>query len=77
MFRTSRTAMRGRAALTWMGEWRLPGPERRAAHAEREAERQMRRERDDNSYSPDRRAAAHDAEVHRYPQGRGVEGGGG
>ena len=42
MFRTSRTARRGCAALTWMGEWRLPGPGRRAARSER----QMRRERD-------------------------------
>ncbi len=77
MFRTSRTARRGRAALTWLGEWRLPGPERRAARAEREAERQMRRERDANEYSGDARAAALEAELHRYPQGRGVEGGGG
>jgi hypothetical protein len=37
----------------------------------------MRRERDDQYFSADARAAAHDAEVHRYPQGRGVEGGGG
>jgi hypothetical protein len=27
-------------------EWRLPGPERRAARAERRAEEQIRRERD-------------------------------
>jgi hypothetical protein len=27
-------------------EWRLPGPERRAARLEREAEERMRRERD-------------------------------
>lgn len=46
MFRTSRTARRGRAALTWMGEWKLPGPERRPARSERDAERQTRRERD-------------------------------
>ena len=31
---------------TWLQEMRLPGPERQAARAEREAERQMRRERD-------------------------------
>ena len=76
MFRTSRTATRGRAALTWLGEWRLPGPERRAARSEHAAEREMRRERD-NEYSAERRAAALDAELRRYPQGRGVEGGGG
>ena len=64
MFRTSRTARRGRAALTWMGEWRLPGPERRAARSERDAERQMRRERD-NEESAAIRAAALEAEARR------------
>ena len=64
MFRTGRTARRGRAALTWMGEWRLPGPERRAARSEREAERQMRRERD-SEHTAERRAAALAAEAHR------------
>ena len=43
MFRTSRTARRGREALTWMGEWRLPGSERRAARSAREVEREMLR----------------------------------
>ena len=43
MFRTSRTARRGRAALTWMGEWRLPGSERRAARSARDVERQILR----------------------------------
>src|SRR5829696_7363104 len=43
MFRTSRTASRGRAALTWMGEWRLPGSERRAARSARDVERQILR----------------------------------
>ena len=62
MFRTSRTARRGRAALTWLGEWRLSGPERRAARSERDAERQMRRERD-NQHSNERRAAALAAEA--------------
>jgi hypothetical protein len=62
MFRTSRTAKRGRAALTWLGEWTLPGPERRAARSERDAERQMRRERD-NQHSNERRAAALAAEA--------------
>jgi hypothetical protein len=65
MFRTSRTARRGRALLTWASEWRLPPPERRAARAEREAERQMRRERD-NDQSADIRAAAVEAERRRY-----------
>jgi hypothetical protein len=45
MFRTSRTARRGRAALTWLREWRLPGPERAAARSARAVERQMRLER--------------------------------
>jgi hypothetical protein len=62
MFRTSRTARRGRAALTWMSEWRLPGPERRAARSERDAERQMRRERD-NEQSAASRTAALEAEA--------------
>ena len=62
MFRTSRTARRGRAALTRISEWRLPGPERRAARSERDAERQMRRERDSQD-SNERRAAALEAEA--------------
>ena len=62
MFRTSRTYRRGHAALTWMGEWRLPGPERRAARSEREAERQMHLERD-NEQSAAIRAAALEAEA--------------
>ena len=62
MFRTSRTARRRRAALTWLGEWRLPGPDRRAARSERDAERQMRRERD-NEQSAAARAAALEAEA--------------
>ena len=64
MFRTSRTYRRGRAALTWMGEWRLPRPERRAARSERATERQMHLERD-NQDTPERRAAALAAEVNR------------
>ena len=45
MFRTSRTYRRGREKLTWLGEWRLSGPERRdvgeaARRAAIEAERQ-------------------------------------
>ena len=35
MLRTTRTVRRGFAALAWLGEWRLPAPERRAARAER------------------------------------------
>ena len=45
MFRTSRTARRGRATFTWLREWRLPGPERRAARSARAVEREMRRQR--------------------------------
>jgi len=66
MFRTSRTARRGRALLTWAGEWRLSPPDRRAARAEREAERQMHRERD-NEQSATICAAAIEAERRRYP----------
>jgi hypothetical protein len=40
-----------------MSVWRLPGPERRAARSERDAERQMHRERD-NEESATMRAAA-------------------
>jgi hypothetical protein len=65
MFRTSRTARRGRALLTWAREWTLPPPERRAARAEHEAERQMRRERD-NDQSATIRAAAVEAERRKY-----------
>ena len=43
MFRTSRTARRRRAALTWLGEWRLPGHQRHAARSARANERQMQR----------------------------------
>jgi hypothetical protein len=45
-----------------MSEWRLPGPERRAARSERDAERQMRRERD-NEQSAASRTAALEAEA--------------
>ena len=45
MFRTSRTDRRGRATLTWLREWRLPGPERTAARSARAVKRQMRLER--------------------------------
>ena len=56
MFRTSRTYRQGREALTWLGEWRVSGPERRAARSERAAEQQMRRERD-GALAARRRAA--------------------
>jgi hypothetical protein len=46
-------------------EWRLPDPERRAAHAERQVEAQMRRERE-SEWTPERRAAALEAERRRY-----------
>ena len=46
-------------------EWRLPQPERKAAAAERRAERELRSERDGHEYSAARRAAAQEAEDHR------------
>jgi hypothetical protein len=46
-------------------ELRLPKPERQAAKAERRVEQQIRRERD-NRYTPERRAAALEAERRRY-----------
>jgi hypothetical protein len=45
-------------------EWRLPGPERRAAREERSAEARMRRERD-SEWTAERRAAAIEAERRR------------
>jgi hypothetical protein len=68
MFRTSRTYRRGRTALTWLGDWRLPRAERRAARAERETERQMRRERD-NEHNAARLAAAREAEARAFGTG--------
>jgi len=65
MLRIGRIARLGRAVLTWGRERRLPAPERRAAQAERAAERQMRRERD-NDQSGAIRAAAVEAERRRY-----------
>src|SRR4051794_34495248 len=73
MFRTSRTARRGRAALTWLDEWRSPGSERRAARSERAAERQMRRERD-NAHTAERRAGAVAAESNRQENKSGFPG---
>ena len=66
MFRTSRTARRGRAALTWLEEWRLPAPERRAARAERAVLAALRLERDNTLYTPWARAAALEAERRRW-----------
>ena len=63
MFRTSRTARRGRAALTWLGELPVAGPERRAARSARGFERQVR----ENEYSAAARAAALEAERRRFP----------
>jgi hypothetical protein len=65
MFRTSRTYRRGRSTLTWLGEWRLSRPERRAARSERAAEQQMRRERDGTLYGETARRAAVEAERQR------------
>jgi hypothetical protein len=44
MSRTSRIARR-HATLTWLREWRLPGPERAAARSARVVKRQMRLQR--------------------------------
>jgi len=66
MLRTSRTYRRGQAALTWLGEWRLPGPERRAARSARAVEQRMRLERDNTEHTPWRRAAALEAERRRW-----------
>ncbi len=46
-------------------EWALPAPERRAARAERRVEAQLRRERD-SEWTPERRAAALEAERRKW-----------
>jgi hypothetical protein len=51
--------------LQRLRDLRLPKPERAAARAERRVEAQFRLERD-NPYSPERRAAALEAERRRY-----------
>jgi hypothetical protein len=51
-------------------QWRLPGPEREAARAERRAEREIRRQRD-NEETSWRRAAALEAEAQRHKHGTG------
>jgi hypothetical protein len=66
MLRTTRSARRGRAALVRLAELRLPADERRAARAERAAERQMRLERDNTQYTPWARSAALEAERQRW-----------
>jgi hypothetical protein len=53
-------------------EWRLPRPERQAAAAERQAEREMRRQRD-NEETAARRAARLEAEARRQ-QNQGFPG---
>jgi hypothetical protein len=53
-----------------VSEWLLPSAERRAARAERQAESQMRRERE-SEWTAERRAAALDAESRRYDYLRG------
>jgi hypothetical protein len=71
MFRTSRMARRGRRAATLILELRLPRDERRAARAERAAERQMNLERD-NPHSAERRADAAKGERGRKPDDFGI-----
>ena len=46
-------------------EWILPVPERRAARAERRVEERLRRERE-SEWTPERRAAAVEAERRKY-----------
>ena len=48
--------------------WTLPRAERRAVWAERRAETEMRRQRD-NVYTPEMRKAARDAESRKFPPG--------
>jgi hypothetical protein len=55
-----------RTPVAVVREWRLPGPERRAARAERRVEAAIRRERD-SEWTADRRAAALEAEAWREP----------
>ena len=66
MLRTTRTYRRGQAAMTWLAEWRLPPPERRAARSARETERRMRLERDNFEHTAWARAAQTDAERRRW-----------
>jgi hypothetical protein len=66
MLRTTRTVRRGQAALTWLAEWRMPAAERHAARTERAVLRELALERDNTEHTPWRRAAALDAELHRW-----------
>ena len=59
-----------RSPLQVLREWRMPPDERRAARAEREAEEQMRRERDD-PHIAQRIAGRNDAEARRHGKGFG------
>ena len=54
-----------RSPAALMREWRMPGPERRAARAERRVEAEIRRERD-SEWTAERRAAALEAERRKY-----------
>jgi hypothetical protein len=56
---------RHRSPVAVVHEWLLPPGERRAARAERRVEAQMRRERE-SEHTPERRAAALEAEARRY-----------
>jgi hypothetical protein len=56
---------RDRSLTIFLRELRLPSDERAAARAERRVEAEMRRQRD-NQETPERRAAAIEAESRRY-----------
>ena len=62
--------------MTRLREWRMPGPERRAARSARAAERQMRRERD-SQHRNEQRLAALEAERGRSGSGGGFNASGG
>ena len=66
MLRTSRTWRRAQAGVTWLAEWRLPAPERRAARAERATLAALRLERDGGEYTAWGRAATLEAERRRW-----------
>ena len=57
--------MRAERARTYLRELRMPRAERTAARAERRVEEAMRRQRD-NLETPERRAAAIEAERRKY-----------
>ena len=65
MLRTTRTARRGRAAVTWLAGRQPPFGERRAARAERATLRMLSLERDNTKHTPWARAAALEAERRR------------